>query len=48
MTHEVPDWVIYMIFFFYFTDRARDRKTDTIVALKKMRMEREKNGIILV
>lgn len=25
--------------------RARDRKTDTIVALKKMRMEREKNGI---
>ena len=27
-----------------FTDRARDQKTDKIVALKKVRMENEKDG----
>ena len=29
----------------HLSDRARDTRTDEIVALKKMRMENEKNGV---
>ena len=34
-----------IIYLWPVTDRARDSRTDEIVALKKMRMENEKNGV---
>lgn len=41
----VPRYTVVMLFHCFFLDRARDTKTNQIVALKKVRMDQEKDGL---